>query len=80
MGLQAVYMAGSIRKKGDLNVLVDISTLEANEFNLEPGDFIKSIDCLTNSKGIIVGISMVSASRVIFKGGAMTSSRHSIKM
>lgn len=34
MGLQAIYMSGTIRKKGNLNVLADISELEAKEFSL----------------------------------------------
>ena len=45
---------------------------------LETGDYIKSIDCMTNPKGVIVGVSMVSAANVIIKGGAMTASRHPI--
>ena len=80
MGLQAIYMSGTIRKKGNLNVLADISELDAKQFSLEPGDFIKTIDVMTNSKGRVVGVSMVSKGNVMIKGGAMTSSRHPIEM
>ena len=80
MGLQASYMAGTVKKKGNLNCLADISELAVKEFSLEPGDYIKTIDCMTNSKGVIVGVSMVSVDNVILKGGAMTASRHPIEM
>ena len=80
MGLQAIYMSGTVKKKGNLNVLADISELETKQFSLEPGDFIKTIDVMTNNKGKVVGVSMVSKSNVMLKGGAMTSSRHPIEM
>ena len=80
MGLQAIYMSGTVKKKGNLNVLADISKLDAEEFSLEPGDFIKTIDVMTGAKGRVVGVSMVSASNVVLKGGAMTASRQPIEM
>ena len=80
MGLQVTYLVGSISKKGSLNVLADISTLEARECSLEPGDFVRSMDVLTDSRGAVVGVSMVSGSNVVLKGGAMTSLRQPIAM
>ena len=80
MGLQAIYLVGNARKKGNLNVLADISTLEAKEASLQTGDFVRTIDCMTNAKGVIVGISMVSAANVVLKGGAMTANRKTIQM
>ena len=80
MGLQAIYMSGTVKKKGLLNVLADISELDAKQFSLEPGDFVKTIDVMTNPKGRVVGVSMVSKGNVMLKGGAMTSSRHPIEM
>jgi len=35
---------------------------------------------MTNAKGKVVGVSMVSKSNVMLKGGAMTPSRHPIQM
>lgn len=34
MGLQGIYMSGTIKKKGNLNVLADISSLDAKQFSL----------------------------------------------
>ena len=35
---------------------------------------------MTNSKGKVVGVSMVSKGNVMLKGGAMTASRNPIEM
>lgn len=80
MGLQVTYLVGHLKKKGLLNILFDISEAQRNEFNLEHGDFVRSIDVLTNEKGKVVGVSMVSERNVIFRGGAMTTSRHPLEM
>ena len=72
-------MVGTNKKKGLLNVLANIAEAQKNEYSLEPGDFVRSMDVMTD-KGRVVGVSLVSNNNVVLKGGAMTANRDPIKM
>jgi hypothetical protein len=78
--LQATYQLQGSRKEGSKNLLADAGGVEARVCSLEEGDFIKTVDCFFNEKGVIVGVSMVSARNVVLKGGTSTSLRKAIEM
>jgi hypothetical protein len=80
LGLQVVYEVGGVQKTGALNMLADVSLAEARECTLEAGDFVRSVDCLRGKDGRVVGVSMVSQSNVVLRGGAMSESRQAIEM
>lgn len=80
IGLQATYLVGKSKKKGLLNLLVDKSEVIERNFELQNQDYIKTIDCLRDDKGVIVGVSMVSIKNIILKAGIMTDNREPIKM
>lgn len=80
LGLQATYLVGHTKKKGLLNILYDASLAQKTDYSLESGDFVRSLDVLTDDKGKVVGISMVSERNVVLKGGTMTPNRHPLKM
>ncbi len=61
-------------------MLADPDSVEPKECILSTGDFVRSIDCLLNEKGEIVGVSMVSSKNEVMKGGTMTTHRQGVTM
>jgi hypothetical protein len=52
--------------------------VETKIFKLTENDYIRTIECILNDKGVIVGISMLSDKNVIVKAGQANGIRKSI--
>jgi hypothetical protein len=80
LGLKATYLIGKSQKEGNKNILSDSNLAEERHFDLQEGDYVKTIDCLQDEKGLIVGISMVSANNQILRAGIQSDHRKTIDL
>jgi Cys-tRNA synthase (O-phospho-L-seryl-tRNA:Cys-tRNA synthase) len=78
VGIRATYLAAGKKRKGIAQVLAEAGPTEEKNFQLAEGDYVKSIDCLRDESGVIVGLAMISQQNAVLRGGLTTDHRQSL--
>ena len=72
IGIQATYEIKNVLKKGPINMIADQKhSVKKSIILFDNQDYLKTIECICNEKGIIVGIAVYSSKGISGKGGSL---------
>ena len=81
VGMQSSYEVKSAIKKCQLNMAVDIKkTTKIHCALIDSADYFKGVECISNDKGLIVGLMFVSVKGVTAKAGSFEGNRRPLSI
>ena len=76
VGIQATYDIKKVLKKGPINMVVDQKlTVKKSIILFDSEDYLKTVECICNERGLIIGIAVYSKKGVSGKGGSLEGTR-----